>query len=110
MKLTNQSRWKWAKNYLKRDKRFARMLRQVHLYKKKTNTVKYNFGVRIPKNIREARLKDKMNGNTKWDDAIETELRALCEEHSCFEKLKDKNEDSQWIQICTTLVGVCSEV
>ena len=27
MKLTNQSRWKWAKTYLKRDKRFARMLR-----------------------------------------------------------------------------------
>ena len=92
MKLTNQSRWKWANNYLKRDKRFARMLRQVHLYKKKTNTVKYNFGVRIPKSIREARLLDKMNGNTKWDDAIEKELRALYEEHNCFEKLKDKNE------------------
>ena len=68
------------------------MLRQVQLYKKKTNTVKYNFCVRISKSIREARLLDKINDNTNCDDAIETELRALYEEHSCFEKLKDKNE------------------
>ena len=68
------------------------MLRQVHLHKKKTNTVKCNFGIRIPKSIREARLLDKMNGNTKWDDAIETELRALHEERSCVEKLKDKSK------------------
>ncbi|MEM7375851.1 MAG: reverse transcriptase domain-containing protein, partial [Bacteroidota bacterium] len=92
MKLTNNSRWKWTNAYLRREKRFARMLKQVHLYKKKTNTIKYNFGIRIPKSIKEAMMLDKLNGNTKWADSIEVELRALYEEHKCFKTVKNKSE------------------
>jgi len=91
-KLLNQSCWKWAQTYLKQDTRFARMMRQVQLNKAKTNTIKYNFGVRVPRTIKEALALDKMNGNTKWSDAIETELRALHEEHKCFKTVKSRND------------------
>ena len=90
--LLEQSRWKWANAHVKKRKRFARMMRQVHLCKKKTNTIKCNFGVRIPRGIREALLLDQQNGNTKWRDAIETELRALHEENECFEVKSSKDE------------------
>ena len=33
-----------------------------------------------------------MNGNTKWRDSIEKELRALHEENGCFEVLKGNHE------------------
>ena len=92
MKLTNQTRWKWANTCLKKDKRFTRMLKQVQLCKKKTATVKCNFGVRIPKTIKEALMSDKLNGNTKWADATLTELKALYEDHNCFTKVNDKDE------------------
>ncbi|MEM7375710.1 MAG: reverse transcriptase domain-containing protein, partial [Bacteroidota bacterium] len=90
--LLKHSRWSWANTYLRRDKKFSRMLKQVHLYKKKSNLIKFNFGVRIPRSIREAMLLDKANGNTKWKDAIETELRALYEDNKCFKALKSKSE------------------
>ena len=60
--------------------------------KKKSNTIKYNFGIRIPRTIREALLLDKMNGNTKWADSIEVELRALHEDNQCFKVLENKND------------------
>ena len=41
------------------------------------------FGIRIPSNVREALLFDKLNGNTKWADAILKEMNALERLH-CF--------------------------
>ena len=41
------------------------------------------FGIRIPNNVREALLFDKLNGDTKWADAIAKEMGALERLH-CF--------------------------
>ena len=41
------------------------------------------FGIRIPRNVREALLFDKMNGDSKWAEAIKKEMDALARLH-CF--------------------------
>ena len=35
------------------------------------------FGIKISNNVKEALMLDKINGDTKWQDAIDKELRAL---------------------------------
>ena len=58
--------WRRFKSYVKRDKKFIRMLRQVALCKvtqSKEGAV-YKFGVRVLRNYREALALDALNGNT----------------------------------------------
>ena len=55
------------------------------------------FGVKVPKDIREAELLDEANGNTLWTDAIEKELRNV---RVAFDLLKDGERPpvgSKWI-------------
>ena len=42
------------------------------------------FGIRIPRNVREALQFDRENGNTKWADAIAKEMNAL-QRLNCFQ-------------------------
>ena len=68
--------WKRFKSYVKREKKFIRMLRQAALCKvrqRKEGAV-YKFGVRVPRNYREAIDLDALNGNTLWKDAIKKEM------------------------------------
>jgi hypothetical protein len=91
--LTGQAIWKWTWRYLKRQKNFQRQYKQVLLQKKRTNTVKYQFGMRVPRSINEAYKLDLLNNNTKWADAIIKELKTLYEEYGCFKALsKGKGE------------------
>ena len=91
--ITGQSMWKWTDRYLKRPKRFLRLYKQAVLRKKRSNTIKYQFGIRVPRSISEAHKLDALNNNTKWADAIEKELRTLHEEYQCFRALpKGKGE------------------
>ena len=91
--ITGQSMWKWTGKYLKRPKRFQRLYKQAVLRKKRSNIIKYQFGVRVPRSINEALKLDSLNNNTKWADAIEKELRTLHEEYQCFKALpKGKGE------------------
>ena len=60
--------WRRLKSYVRRDKKFIRMLRQAALCKirqRKEGAV-YKFGVRVPRNYREALALDALNGNTLW--------------------------------------------
>ena len=43
----------------------------------------YKYGVRVPKNWKEARALDKANGDNKWKEAVEKEIAALIH-HNCF--------------------------
>jgi hypothetical protein len=55
--------------------------------------VKFQFGIRIPRSLNEAYKLDEINNNTKWADAILTELRTLYDEYHCFKALpKGKGE------------------
>ena len=58
--------------------------------KKKRRTIKYQFGVRVPRTVKEAYLLDEINNNTFWYDAIKKEVRLLYEEYECF-KLHPKD-------------------
>ena len=77
--------WKRFKPLAKRTKKFIRMLTQAFLPKRK-NAVKYKFGVRIPRNYKEAIELDKQNGNTLWQDAIRREME-LIKEFGTFKSL-----------------------
>ena len=82
--LLNKSMWKWARRYAKNDKKFHRMLRQMNLQKRKRTGIKYQFGVRVPRTLKEAHLLDQMNGNTFWGDAIKKEVKLLKDTYTCF--------------------------
>ena len=50
------------------------------------NAITYKFGVRIPRNVKEAIRLDVENGNTYWQDAMKKELGQL-DEYNCFHSL-----------------------
>ena len=93
-----QKTWNWPINQGGNGQRpISRETKDLQEYSDKCTFTKRrpaqsNTTLENPQSIREARLLDKTNGNTKWDDAIETELRALYKDHNCFKKLKGKNE------------------
>jgi hypothetical protein len=65
--------WKRFKCLAAREKKFVRMLRQAYASKKR-NAPKCMFGVRIPRDCKEAIELDKANGNTFWQDAKDKEV------------------------------------
>ena len=73
--------FKRFKSYVKREKRFIRMLRQAQLRKIRQRKAgpKYQFGIRVPRHYKEAILLDKQNGNTFWQDTIKKELDQIRE-------------------------------
>ena len=62
--------------------------------------VKYQFGVRIPRNYQEALALDKQNGNTFWRDATQLELDQIME-YETFKVRKDLKKppkDHQYVR------------
>ncbi len=82
--LLNKSIWKWINKYCKNNKKFNRMYRQAVLQKKKSQTVKYKFGVRIPRTVKEAQKLDQLMGNHKWTEALKEEIKTLYEKYGYF--------------------------
>ena len=82
--LLNVSGFKRFKRLASREKKFIRMLRQAFASKRK-NAIKYKFGVRIPRNLKEAKELDRVNGNTLWQDALKKEMDQI----ASFETFKD---------------------
>ena len=73
--LDNTRGWKWTRSITKNPKKFARMLKIMTGQKKSTK--KYMFGIELPRNLKEAIILDKKNGNTKWQDAWQAEIDQL---------------------------------
>ena len=72
-KLTSLPGWKWAKKYDRNHKKFIRWSK-IFKAQATHNIIKYKFGIRVPRNVREARQLDEENGNNKWKEAIEKEI------------------------------------
>ena len=70
--------WKFLRRIAKNEKKMKRMLNQSRMRSMKT-AIKYKFGVRVPKNVKEALALDKENGNTLWADAMALEIAQLRE-------------------------------
>jgi hypothetical protein len=62
---------KWAPYVLRKATQFIRAARK----RKKDN--RYKFGIRVPKNVKEALQLDKENENNLWRDAIAAEMDTL---------------------------------
>ena len=75
-KLLDTKGWRFLKRYIAKNKKWRTL---VNALKKQLqgNTPRYMFGVRIPKNHKEAEKLDRDNGNTLWADAIKKELQCL---------------------------------
>ena len=65
--------WKNLKKIARRAKVLQRMV-NANKRAQRYNTIVYKFGVRIPRNVKEAYDLDEKNGNTYWADAIKREL------------------------------------
>jgi hypothetical protein len=74
--LLDVSGWKRFKRYVKNAKQFQRYINQAVLQSKR-QAIKFKFGVRVPKTVKEAKQLDLENGNRLWQDAIDLELHQL---------------------------------
>ena len=71
--LLDQQKWKWARRYLILKTRSINHIRKIYA-KKKKHGPKYQFGEKVPANIKDAYLIDQMNKNSGWSDAIDKEI------------------------------------
>ena len=77
--------WKILRRYTKNKKKLKRMVKQAKLASQRRGPI-YMFGVRVPRNSREAEVLDKENGNTKWQDAMDEERDQL-DDYTTFKNL-----------------------
>ena len=70
--------WRRCKNYVKNNKKLARMIHQARL-KCNRNAPRYKYGVQVPRSHDEAVRIDRKNGNTHWQDAEKLEVAQLKE-------------------------------
>ena len=82
--LSGQEIWNWAQKYQKNLKSFYKKVRKMLNNKRAARGIKYQFGIRLLRNVREAYQLDKHNGNTKWGDAIAKEVSLLKDDFTCF--------------------------
>src|SRR6056300_1198686 len=70
--------WKRFKTIAKRQKKLLRMVNQAKLRSFRT-APKYMYGFEIPKDYKDALRLDRLNGNTRWQDATKVEMDQLAE-------------------------------
>ena len=68
--------WKQFRKIARRTKVLQRMVNNAKRAQRH-GEIQYKFGVRIPRNYKEAMQLDQENGNTYWQDAIALELKQL---------------------------------
>jgi hypothetical protein len=71
-KMFNHPDFKWVKEHFRWDNKKVRKLRTFSAISHKDQ--KFKFGVQVPRSPKHALELDKMNGDTGWDDSIQTEL------------------------------------
>ena len=86
--LLDKPGWKRLKAITRRKVHFQRMVNQSKVAPSRHIPV-YKFGVRIPRNIKEARMMDMEVGNRRWQEACDLEIIKLHQYH-CF-KSQGKN-------------------
>ena len=78
--------WKRLRRYVKSTKRLDRNIKQARMYAART-TQRYKFGVKVPRDEKEALLFDEANKNSLWNDAIKIELNQVVREYNTFRDL-----------------------
>jgi hypothetical protein len=88
--LLDKEGWKRFKPMVKSNKTFQRMMNQAKL-KSIRHAIVYKFGLQVPKGYSHAETLDRENGNTKWSEAIKTELKQIME----YETFEDKGKQAK---------------
>jgi hypothetical protein len=77
--------WKQFKSIARREQKLQRMVNQTKRHSLRTAPI-YKVGFRVPRNLKEAMEIDKENNNTKWADAILTEITQI-HDYNTFKNL-----------------------
>ncbi len=85
-KLQHQLEWQWTKEYAIND---PTLLEITLALKAARNETKFKFGVEVPHSVRHAIQLDAVNGDTMWQQAMETELKQI-NEYETFRELGDE--------------------
>jgi hypothetical protein len=70
---------------VKNKKKYIRMMKQSRISTMK-QTIRFKFGVQVPRNYKEALKIDAENGDTQWTQAIQAELQQI-NEYDTFQDL-----------------------
>ena len=79
--------WKRFRRYAKNEKKLNRLINQAKLRSYRREPF-WKFGVLVPRTHAQAVELDKINGNTKWQDAEATEMSQLIEYQTFIDKGK----------------------
>ena len=74
--LLNTPSWKRLKGIANSHPNLQRMVNKT---KTRPSTPTYQFGIQVPRNVKEAYALDARNGNTKWQEAMDAEIQSLNE-------------------------------
>ena len=85
--LVEESGWKWFHHLAKNEKKFKTMVNQACLKSIRRSMV-YKYGFEVVQTHAHAMQLDAASGNTKWKDAINTELAQIIE----YETFEDKGK------------------
>jgi hypothetical protein len=77
--------WKQLKRIATREKLLKRMLKQSRLQSQR-RSIRYKFGVQVPRTYKEALELDAKNGNTFWQEAVTREMDQI-KEYQTFHDL-----------------------
>ncbi|MGL5078847.1 MAG: reverse transcriptase domain-containing protein, partial [Waterburya sp.] len=83
--LLDQPGWKRFKRLVNNKQRMQRMVKKATA---KPSGPKFQFGIQVPRNVKEALELDKKNKNTKWKDAMQEEIDSL----NAYNTFKDKGK------------------
>jgi len=95
--------WMRLRSYTQRKVKFARMLKAAQT-KSQRHGKRFQFGVQVPRNHREAMELDTANGNTMWADAIKTEMDQLHEYDTFQDKGSGTTMGAGWKKINVHLI------
>jgi hypothetical protein len=77
--------WNKLKRFVKNKKMFTRMVKQVKLRSQRDVPI-YQFGIRVPYNVKEALAFEETNGNHLWKEAMKANSAGL-HEYDTFEDM-----------------------
>jgi hypothetical protein len=98
--LLDTTGWKKLKRFVKQM--FARMIKQSTLTSQIHGPI-YQFGIWVPRDVKEALAFDETNGNHLWKEAIDAELAGL-HEYNIFEDMGKGIQPPGYRKICTDFI------
>jgi hypothetical protein len=77
--------WKKVKHLITNKNRLQRMMNQV---KSSRKAITYQFGIQVPRNVKQALELDQLNGNSLWSDAMTKEINNV----QAYDTFKDMGQ------------------